>query len=181
MKNKDLDFYLKKAIELQKRLWHKEDTGIGAACLLIPSSGEAIYDVCRDIGHNNFAHAEHNVIHTYIKRHGQPPPAEAILITTISPCSNPNSSWRVGDSCSALVEKYGIKHVYTGVYNHTDARPTDFDLAVTKNEQLAQTCKNLHSLFNIKAPRQADGSLGRLVTSYKNDVTFSRVFKAGPS
>lgn len=179
MKNLDLDLYLSEAIELQRKLWQNKDTGVGAACLLIPSTMEAIYDVCRDVGHNHFAHAEHNVINAYIKKHKAPPPEDAILITTISPCSNANSAWRVGDSCSTLIKDFGIKHVYAGICVDPDASH-HFELEVTQNVALAETCKNLHGLFNIKAGRQKDGSPARLVNAYKNKAVFQRVFKSQP-
>lgn len=180
MQESELDFYLNKVIELQKAQWHHADTGVGAACLLVPSRREVLYDTCRDVGHNTFAHAEHNVIQAYIERHGQNPPAESILITTIAPCANPNSAWRVGDSCRSLIEQSGIRRVYAGVSVETDTPSSHFDLTVTQNARLAEICKNLHGLFNIKAARQADGSPARLVTAYKSKAVFERVFKGSP-
>ncbi len=178
MKNNDLDFYLAEAIALQRQLWYYADTGVGAACLIVPSTSDVIYDVCRDIGHNYFAHAEHNVIQTYMKVNDAPPPEDTILVTTIVPCSNPNSGWRVGDSCSSLIERYGIKNIYAGFAVEQDCLKRSFNFSVTKDPVLAQTCENLHNLFNIKAPRQEDGSIGRLVTVYKDRGAniFQKVF-----
>ena len=58
MGNIDLDYYLERALKLQETAWFEDDTAIGAACLVIPSTGEAIFDVCTDVGHNCFSHAE---------------------------------------------------------------------------------------------------------------------------
>lgn len=177
MKNNSLDTHLSVIVALQKELWYATDTGVGAACLFVPSTNEAVYSVCRDVGHNCFAHAEYGAIDIYTKTHGVPLPDDAVMITTISPCSNPNSSWRVGNSCNALIKQYGIKHVHTGFVVDPSHVRHSFNMSVTANEQLAKTCKNLHGLFNVKAPRLEDGSMGRLVTAYKNDAIFSRVFK----
>lgn len=174
---RDLDYFLSKAVKLQREEWQKPDTGVGAACLFIPATGEEFYDVCRDVGHNNFAHAEHNVIEAYVEKYKAPPPKDAVIITTISPCSNANSSWRIGDSCSSLIKEYGLKHVYAGVNVDDKSIRHEFNLRVTQNKELATICKNLYELFDVKTPRNADGTIGRLVSAYKNDLIFDRVFK----
>jgi pyrimidine deaminase RibD-like protein len=179
-----LDFHLAQALTVLERQWHAPDTGAVAACLLDPATGEAIYDVSRDIGHNFYSHAERNVIALYEKGHGRPPSKESVIITTLSPCVG-DTSWRVGESCSDLLAKYGLRRLHVGLVDlqhppHASHTPGyAFDITVTSNKELAKKCHSLRGLFNLKAPRHADGSAGRLAEAYKSEALFKSIFKPG--
>ena len=177
-----LDFHLGQALALLEQQWYAPGTGVVAACLLDPATGQAIYDVSRDIGHNLYSHAERNVIARYEEEHGAPPPKDAILITTLSPCVG-ETSWRVGESCSDLVAKYGLHRLHVGLTDPqhppeaAHAPGHSFEITVTRNEELAKTCRALRGLFNLKSPRCAEGSPVRLADAYKSDAVFKSVFK----
>lgn len=179
-----LDFHLARTLAFLEEKWREPGTGVVAACLFVPATEEAIYDVSRDIGHNLYSHAERNVIALYEEAHGEPPPKDTILITTLSPCVG-DTSWRVGESCSDLIAKFGLRRLHVGFVDprhppHAGTAPGfSFDITVTKNEQLAKTCQVLHGLFNLKAPRRADGSPGRLADAYKNEAVFKSAFRVG--
>jgi hypothetical protein len=176
-----LDFHLAQTLAYLREHWQEAGTGVVAACLLDPATGEAIYDVSRDIGFNLYSHAERNVIERYEHEHGAPPPKDAVLITTLSPCVG-ETTWRVGESCSDLAAKYGLTRLHTGFVDpqhppHAHAPDHAFEITVTKNEELARKCETLRGLFNLRAPRRADGSTGRLADAYKSDAIFKSVFR----
>jgi pyrimidine deaminase RibD-like protein len=177
-----LDVHLARTLALLEERWFAPETGAVAACLFDPATGEAIYDVSRDTGHNLYSHAERNVIARYVEEHGAPPSRDAVLITTLSPCTG-ETSWRVGESCSDLMAKYGLHRLHTGLVDpqhppHASSQPDhSFDITATRNEELATTCRKLRGLFNLKAPRRADGSAGRLAEAYKDNAVFKSVFR----
>lgn len=67
--------------------------------------------------------------------------------------------------------------MYAGLCVDNDNKHHSFKIEVTENTEITQTCQNLNGLFNLKAPRQKDGSIGRLVDAYKNQKVFNKVFR----
>lgn len=50
-----------------------------------------------------------------IDQYGSNPSEDCVIVTTLAPCTNANSSCRLGDSCRNLIEKHGIKRVHAGL------------------------------------------------------------------
>ena len=92
-------------------------------------------------------HAERVVVEKYISKYGDIPEG-SIIVTTLSPCSDQHMEERYGESCTDLLDQYGVKKVYAGYIDptqHEDHR--DFNIMETADESIRNMCKEFADTF----------------------------------
>lgn len=95
-------------------------------------------------------HAERAAIEKYVGMYGRVP-YNSIIVTTCSPCSA-HMDERHGDSCTQLLDDYGIRRVYAGFEDPTQNDTVlfnnrTFDIEVTDNQKLRDLCRRLAETF----------------------------------
>lgn len=116
--------------------------GMVAACVICPG-GEKTYAVNYARPDGTRVHAERAAIDACEQEVGP----DCMIVTTLSPCNRPMEE-RYGESCTDLLESYGISHVYCGYRDPTQEK----DLSVeTKNPKLRELCKRFADTF-LKEP-----------------------------
>jgi pyrimidine deaminase RibD-like protein len=121
-----------------------EHYGMVAAAVLTPG-GQCVARINYAKGDLR-VHAERAAIEAYTQQHGDIPKG-SIIITTLSPC-NEEMGERFGDSCTDLIDKVGITHVYYGYRDPTQRdNHNQFESIGTNNQQIKQVCKALADTF----------------------------------
>lgn len=146
-----LDSMLGKCCELVMQC-HKEDSdywGMVGACVL-DTDNRAVYGVNYLMEDGTRSHAERSAIDNYNKKYG-PIPQGSIILTTLSPCSEPLSE-RHGESCTELINGTGVHKVYCGYtdpeQDHSDVyQHKKFHVMETRNEKLRTLCKLFADTF----------------------------------
>jgi pyrimidine deaminase RibD-like protein len=134
-------------LEGQRR--NPEYYGMVAACVLGPN-GERVYSNNHALPNGQRVHAERAALDAYTESFGRVP-KDAIIITTLSPCSSPMDE-RFGLSCTQLIQDYDIQKVYCGYADPTQddtesyARKT-FTVVATEDERLHEICKKFAESF----------------------------------
>lgn len=123
--------------------------GMVAACV-IDSDDNHVYAVNHPSDEGTRVHAERAAVDKYIKKFGEIPKG-CMIITTLSPCSEPMDE-RYGDSCTQLINELGIHKVYCGyedpyqidsdLYSHKK-----FHVMETRNQKLKELCKKFADTF----------------------------------
>jgi pyrimidine deaminase RibD-like protein len=119
------------------------------ACVLTPT-GNKVVGISIQKKDGSWMHAERVAIDKYLKQYGDIP-ADSILITTLSPCSE-HMDDRHGSSCTDLIEHYNIKKVYCGYNDPTQDHSDNYDhkhfnVQLTDNEKLQDLCKSFADTF----------------------------------
>lgn len=130
----------------------KEDSdywGMVGACVLDPES-RIVYGVNHLMEDGTRSHGERTAIDNYIEKYG-PVPKGSIILTTLSPCSEPLSE-RHGESCTELINSVGVHKVYCGYSDPTQVdseiyRHKKFHTQDTRNEKLKSLCKMFADTF----------------------------------
>lgn len=145
-----LDLLMTELVEMIIGSQQNDPQGFGmvAAGVLDPENRfvPALNHVNYDTGRHT--HAERAAIEKYTSMHG-PVPTGSIIITTLSPCTDPHSDEREGDSCNDLISGSTVHKVYCGYVDPTqeqDRRKT-YHLQCTKNQRLQQLCKLIADQF----------------------------------
>lgn len=148
---KKLDKILTKCCELvlEKQQQDSEFWGMVGACVL-DHDNRAVFGVNHAVSDGRRSHAERTAVDNYRKKYGKVPPG-CIIITTLSPCSDPMDE-RYGESCTNLVNSLGIHKVYCGwedpTQNHSDNYLSKkFHVMETRNKKLQELCKKFASTF----------------------------------
>lgn len=90
-----------------------------------------------------WSHAERTAIDAYNKQYGELP-ADSIIVTTLSPCSDERMEMRYEESCTELLEGLGIEQVYCGYMDPSqDNGHHQFKLVETRNAKLNELCKRI--------------------------------------
>ena len=131
---------------------HRENSnyyGMVAACVVDPDDNH-IYAVNYMSDMGTRVHAERAATDKYIKKYGKVP-NNSIIVTTLSPCSEPMDE-RYSDSCTMLINELGIHKVYCGyedptqvdsnTYNHKK-----FHVMETRNKKIQELCKKFADTF----------------------------------
>ena len=127
--------------------------GMVAAAVLDPDNNlvSAINYPAKD---GSRVHAERAALDAYHKKHGAVPEG-SIIITTLSPCSEPMYD-RYKESCTDLINGTNVRKVYCG-YQDTSQDHSDtyqhkkFHTEVTDNAKIEQLCKRYADTFLNKA------------------------------
>jgi pyrimidine deaminase RibD-like protein len=143
-----LDSVLEKCIEMIHR-GHESDPeryGRVAACL-IDNKNNHTYAINMPGPGGTRRHAERMAIDRHLKSHGRIGP-NAIMVTTLSPCVD-HMDERYGESCTDLLSDYGIEKCYAGWQDPTQHPAVDypFNLKITDNADIFNTCQNIASSF----------------------------------
>ena len=72
---------------------------------------------------------------------------DCLVVTTCSPCNtarDPNHKERYGEDCQAMLDEYGIEHVYCGYKNPQEDPDSSIE---TKNTKLRELCKRFADTF----------------------------------
>jgi len=141
-----LDHYLlllaKAVVKGQQR--DPERYGMVAAAVLTPA-GQCVARLNYAKGDSR-VHAERAAIEAYTQQHGDIPEG-SIIVTTLSPC-NEEMGDRFGDSCTDLIDKVGITHVYYGYQDPTQLNThNEFKTVETNNSDIKDICKALADTF----------------------------------
>lgn len=146
-----LDDILAKCCELiiKKQKQDSEEWGMVAACVL-DMNNRAVYGVNYKMDDGTRKHAERAAIDNYREKYGDNL-EHCIVITTLSPCSEPMSE-RHGDSCTNLINEVGIHKVYCGYKDpsqeHSEHyKHKHFHVKCTRNEKLNELCKRFADTF----------------------------------
>ena len=143
-----LDSVLEKCIGMIHRGQETDPERYGrvAACL-IDNKNNHTYAINMPGPDGTRRHAERMAIDTHLERHGRIGP-NAIMITTLSPCVR-HMDERDGESCTDLLADYGIEKCYAGWQDPTQHPAEDypFNLKVTDNADIFNTCKNIAASF----------------------------------
>ena len=93
-------------------------------------------------------HAERAAIDKYNSMHGEIP-AGSIIITTLSPCTDPDMSERFDASCDELINSGTVRKVYCGYRDPTQDQNLDkqYHLKTTRNPKLRELCKRIADTF----------------------------------
>lgn len=124
--------------------------GMVGACVL-DGSNNAVFGVNHLVDGELRDHAEVVAIKNYIQAFGRAGLKNAIIITTLSPCTTdtdqPNNR-----NCTEYINKHGIKKVYCGYVDPT--QPADgngetkkFHTMETRNDKLRAICRKMASTF----------------------------------
>ncbi len=121
--------------------------GMVAAAVIDPSKqickGVNYYDVRTD----NRVHAERAALDNYLEKYGEVPRG-SIVVTTCSPCSADSMIGRYAQSCTDLIDEYGIHRVYAGFEDPTQPEPQrDFNIEITANPKIQQLCERFARTF----------------------------------
>lgn len=120
--------------------------GMVAACVLDPENNKVSKLNYLNEQSQKRVHAERAALEVYTKKYGEVPRG-SIVVTTLSPC-NEDMDERDGDSCTDLLEHYGVKKVYCGYIDPTQqANNRKFALMETANPQLRHLCKKFADTF----------------------------------
>lgn len=131
---------------------HREDPdywGMVGACVL-GKDGQIAYGVNHRVDGGR-DHAEVAALKNYIQEYGRGAVDGAIVITTLSPCSQPID--QPGDrNCVDYIEDHGIKKVYCGWSDPTQDNSENylhkrFHTVETRNEKLKLMCQKMASTF----------------------------------
>lgn len=91
-------------------------------------------------------HAERVAIDKYMSRYGDILDG-SIVITTCSPCSE-HMDERYGESCTDLLNQYGIKKVYAGYMDPTQEEDNrEFNIIETRDSAIRNQCKEFADSF----------------------------------
>lgn len=93
-------------------------------------------------------HAERAAIERYNELHGDIP-AGSIIITTLSPCTDPDMNDRYDSSCDKLINSGVVRKVWCGYIDPTQDKNQRkaYHLECTKNPKLHAMCERIASLF----------------------------------
>lgn len=146
-----LDVLLARCVErvLRGQASNSEYWGMVGACVLDPDD-RVVYGVNYKTADGSRCHAERAALDNYEERYG-PVPSGSIIITTLSPCSEPMDE-RYGSSCTDLVNNSGIHKVYCGYEDPTQNdsetyKHKRFHTKTTRNRKLHSLCKGLADTF----------------------------------
>ena len=97
---------------------------------------------------NTRIHAERAAIDRYHSEVGEIPPG-SIIITTLSPCTDPDMSDRFDASCDELINSGTVKKVYCGYIDPSQDKnlKKQYHLKVTENPKLRTMCKRIAHTF----------------------------------
>lgn len=130
---------------------HGKSTNYGmvAACVLDPHD-EMVIAINYPAGDGKRVHAETAAIEKYNRQYGNVPTG-SIIITTLSPCSEPMDERR-GPSCTDIIEEAGIHKVYCGYTDPAQAESENylrktFHVKETRNEKIRSLCKKFADTF----------------------------------
>lgn len=134
---------------LKKQKEDKNYWGMVGACVLDPDNNYA-YGVNHLMKDGTRSHAERVAVNNYNKKYGDIPQG-SIIITTLSPCSEPMDE-RYGKSCTTLVNSLGIHKVYCGWEDPTQIdsdnyKHKKFHIMETRNEKIRELCRKFASTF----------------------------------
>lgn len=147
-----LDAILAKCCELvlEKQAQDPDHWGMVGACLL-DMDNRAVYGVNYATDDGKRVHAERAALENYTSKYGEPEPG-CIIITTLSPCSEPMDE-RYGESCTDLISTLDIHKVYCGYQDATqDDSHKQFHVRVTRNPKLNLICKKFAETFLGEQP-----------------------------
>lgn len=121
--------------------------GMVAAAVLDPMNqickGVNYYDVRTD----NRVHAERAALDNYLEKYGEVPRG-SIVVTTCSPCSADLMPGRYAQSCTDLINEYGIHRVYAGFEDPTqNEQDRKFNIEITDNNKIQQLCERFARTF----------------------------------
>jgi pyrimidine deaminase RibD-like protein len=93
-------------------------------------------------------HAERAAIDRYHSEVGEIPPG-SIIITTLSPCTDPDMSERFDASCDELINSGTVKKVYCGYIDPTQDKNSSkqYHLKETQNPRIRTMCKRIAHTF----------------------------------
>jgi pyrimidine deaminase RibD-like protein len=134
-------------LEGQRR--NPEYYGMVAACVLGPE-GQRVYANNHATPNGQRVHAERSALDAYAEIYGRVP-KDAIIITTLSPCSAPMDD-RYGLSCTQLIDDYDIRRVYCGYEDPTQIdtplyNEKSFEISCTSNQRLNAVCRRFAETF----------------------------------
>ena len=125
-------------IEGQER--DPEYYGMVASCIICPD-GTHTYGINHEKGGLR-VHAERAAIDACPN-----PGPDCVVVTTLSPCNTarkPNHKERYGEDCQALLDEYGIAHVYCGYKNPQEDPDPSIE---TQNPKIRELCKQFANTF----------------------------------
>jgi pyrimidine deaminase RibD-like protein len=132
------------------QLQDPEYFGMVAACVICPD-GSRVYGINYPAEDGRRVHAERAALDK-VKNPG----ADCMVITTCSPCNQPMDE-RYGESCTDLLQQYGIEHVYSGYKDPSQESDTSIE---TKNSKLRDLCKRFADTFLDEARKKKRKSRG---------------------
>jgi pyrimidine deaminase RibD-like protein len=137
----DLDRILTRCCELvlNGQAEDPDHWGMVAACVVLPN-GEEVYGVNHKDSEGLHIHAERAALNAC-----ETADHRCMIITTLSPCNRPMDN-RMGESCTDLIEYYGISlvNVYCG---YKDPTQKEDGVEETNNPKLRELCKQLADTF----------------------------------
>lgn len=152
------DDVLLQAILLLRDTWENPEVGIVAAAIVDPRF-EPVFGVSLRTPSRRWLHAERNVLQEFENRYGVPG-QNALMITTLSPCTKVNSLSRAGKPCAQLLMEKRFRRVHTGCIDlcaaprgDMDYRPYGFELSLTDHPVCKRICDILCGLFSCYGQR----------------------------
>ena len=146
-----LDTYLWNTISFLKNSKNPYK-GVVGACLTDGKELSA-YSTSEKFPDGRSVHAERNAVREFVSKYDIPS-QEVILITSLSPCSEP-SQFREGDPCISLLlgtdrefKNLPIVKTYIGKIDPTQKEGRLYEHAVTKNKILIEKCDQLFQYFD---------------------------------
>ena len=114
--------------------------GVVASCVICPD-GTYTYGINHEKDGLR-VHAERDALNKCPN-----PGPDCLVVTTCSPCNtarDPNHKERYGEDCQAMLDEYGIEHVYCGYKNPQEDPDSSIE---TKNTKLRELCKRFADTF----------------------------------
>ena len=173
----ELDTILAKCCEivLNGQATDSKFYGMVGACVVCPD-GSLVYGVNYEAEDGRRVHAERAALERCVDVG-----PDCVIVTTLSPCNTdriPNHKERYGEDCQAMLDEYGITHVYCGYKNPEEDPDSSIE---TKNEKIRELCKKFADTFlkenfhdgKVKG-RSRPGRVKRAGASCKGSVTSLR-------
>jgi len=149
-----------------------KDYGMVGACVLDPDNN-IVAGLNMPGKSGKRIHAERVAVEKYERKYGEVPEG-SIIITTLSPCNEPDdvtAADREGRSCTDYLNSKGIKKVYCGYIDPTQTNDNrQFNLMETSNKDIREECKSFADTFLKQDIHEASGYIPS--EKQKNDPRF---------
>lgn len=145
-----LDQLLVQLVEMIMVGHRNDSTGFGRVAAGILDTDDRFVPALNhlDADSDTRVHAERAAIEKYNSIHG-PIPSGSIIITTLSPCTDPEMRERFDASCDELINSGTVRKVYCGYVDPTQDRNSNkkYHLQSTKNKRLQHLCRMIADTF----------------------------------
>ena len=178
---------LKIVINFLKENWEDPKSGIVAAGIFDPLY-PPVLATSYQIQEGKWIHAERHALQLFLKKHERPGP-DTVVIVTLSPCLKMLSDSRIGNSCTDLLCKHKLHHVYAGAmdsaqnsFSYKEYKKYGLDLTLSIDKYCKRVCEGLLKIFqeygskvNIDLPTIKNKIGYRIFELNKNSESYKEV------